>query len=75
MRVRLTRMTGGSALRTDSVEGETDDMPTVGQPFFLSAPPLVEGRIRLVNTTRVVALHDDGEFTTESGSRYRVETL
>ncbi len=75
MKVRLTRLVGGAALRTDSIEGEANEMPATGQQFYMSAPPLAEGNCRWVNTSTVVELHDAGEFTTKSGSRYRVELL
>jgi hypothetical protein len=76
MRVRLTRLAGGAAMREDSIVGEAIYPPRIGKPFEMTAPPLDSAYdIRLVNTSIVVAVHYKGVFTTQSGSRYVIELL
>ncbi len=76
-KVKLQRVIAGylSGLRTDIIEGESHDLPKVGQPFILFGPPL-EGKIgmRYVETTVVKELLVDSSadfsFRTKSGSTY-----
>jgi hypothetical protein len=74
MKVRLTRIIGGSKLRTDSVDGEATYPPMVGRCFEMSGQGLDFGT-RLVSTSPVVEVSGDGKFTTESGSVYHIELL
>lgn len=64
-------------LRTDTVAGETQSLPTKGFPFVMYSEPLTEdGDIRVVTTTLVteVVQERDGylEFTTVN-STYGLE--
>jgi hypothetical protein len=72
--VRLTRLAGGARLRTDEVEGFAEELPRTGDRFEMTAPGLEFGT-RHITTSQIVATHPNGEFTTKSGSRYRVEIL
>lgn len=74
MNVKLIRVKGGTALRTDSVTGETSTTPAVGERFWLSGEGLEFGT-RSVITSPVVELLPNGCFRTESGSVYRLEVL
>ncbi len=75
MRVRLTRVSGGTALRTDTVEGIAESPPTPGQPFTVIAPGLEFGT-RVVSTSPVLDVECAAYcFQTESGSVYRVDIL
>lgn len=77
MKLRLTRVKGGTALRTDSVEGE-GELPERGKRFELTGPGLEFGT-RWVTTSPVesVEMRADGSFdvTTHSGSVYHVEVV
>jgi hypothetical protein len=74
MRVRLTRVIGGSALRTDTVDGEATYPPREGHIFELIGVGLEFGS-RLVTTSLVTKVHGDGSFETRTGSRYHVAPL
>ncbi len=84
-KVKLTRVTNGSALRTNEVVGVTDQMPEVGLRFVMFAAPITEGAIgRLVETSPVKELVGSfGQvdekpmmvlFETEN-STYRIDVL
>jgi len=81
MKVKLTRMAGGTALRTAIVEGTCDSLPEEGKRFVLLAKPLEMGSCRVVETSPVVKVElpeCEGEeyvLTTRSGSKYHVEIL
>lgn len=84
MFVKLTRLEGGQRLRTDSVEGVTQTLPTVGQQFFMAAESLTKADDgspmghRQVNTsvvTELVYADDVWTFTTHSGSKYMLERI
>lgn len=78
MRLRLTRLSGGKALRTDSVEGE-GELPEVGKPFQLTGPGLEFGTRWVTTSPVVVWVHVEGsneyDIQTRSGSVYLVEVL
>ena len=63
-------------MRTNTVEGDTNDLPTIGQPFELRGESLVlpAPAVRLVTTSPVIAVEGD-EFLTKSGSVYHYEVL
>lgn len=63
-------------MRTDVIEGNTEDLPAEGTCFGMTAAPLdPEGSMRLMWTSPVTYVGTDGLFTTESGSCYRCEVL
>ena len=76
--VSLTRLEGGSALRTYSVNGRCLNLPEEGQQFSMMTAPLEGGTFRLVSTSIVKVLEQrENEYflTTESGSRYHVQVV
>lgn len=80
MKVRLTRVTGGSGLRTDTVEGHADRPPRVGHRFVMYAQSLDVhdddlAYLRTVDTSPVANIGSNGLFTTETGSVYRLEII
>ncbi len=72
-------------LRDDEIVGWTNDLPEIGKPFVMLAPPRddVNASFRGVNTspvTSVALIEEDGEvvgsiFNTASGSTYQVDLL
>jgi hypothetical protein len=76
MKVKLTKLIGGSQIRTDSVDGTTDLLPTVGQPFVMVAESLsFIGGFRLVNTSDVqkVTQDDTGAYILDTlNSTYKL---
>jgi hypothetical protein len=74
--VRLTKLEGGSAVRTDTVIGITHDMPTIGNRFEMVSKSLDPTLLfRKVTTSRVVEVMTDGSFRTETGSVYHVHRI
>lgn len=79
-KVRMTRIAGGSALRTSVIEGETTRrLPNIGQQFRMTGVGLEFGT-RMVNTSPVVSFTENTEtgareITTESGSVYLLEFI
>jgi len=75
MKIKMTKISGGNALRTESVIGSTDDEPVIGVPFVMFAKPIDEKfDVRAISTSPVVAI-DGNIITTESGSKYKIENL
>lgn len=77
MRFRLTKISGGKAIRSDSVIGISDHKPEIGQRFEMVAKTLdasIEFGVRVVSTSPVTAIDMD-VVTTESGSKYKIENL
>ena len=81
MKGTLTKVKGGQAMRTDTIEGSFREWPKPGERFFMIAPPLdPTATVRVFTTSRIVSIDDDilagGNrmvvFTTESGSQYEV---
>lgn len=73
MKVILTKVSRNqNAMRTPGCEGDCDELPAVGKPFTLLAPGLEFG-IRVITTSTVVSLTDDG-FQTEN-STYTLKRL
>lgn len=76
---KVSRPDVEGGLRTDEVEGSTDFMPTIGEPFQMLAAPLEGGSFRYVATSLVKAIVEESEqevkFMTESGSIYTVEYI
>ena len=81
MRVKITKLTGGSAMRTASMIGYTSDFPEVGRSFTVMNNKPIEGgerNARELTTSRVVKVEEDGAscvLTTATGSRYAVDLL
>lgn len=79
MRGILTRIDGGVALRTNSVEGEFEQLPTVGEKFIILGEPLTEGTdVRVVSTSPVVAVDDPTQqtmFIKTENSLYKLEII
>ena len=78
IKVKLTRITSNhNNLRTDSVEGETEQLPTPGEDFVLLGVGLEFGT-RMVRTTPVGEVMNlsekEMEFKTKN-SHYRLELL
>lgn len=61
MKVKLEKMSKNEGgLRTNSVEGDCDYLPAVGHNFTMSAPPLESGDIRIVSTSIVQEVYNEG---------------
>lgn len=80
MKVRLTKkMSNHQHLRTDWVEGETGDLPTIGECFVMFAKPLDPAAdIRGIKTTPVISLEYLGNNTImfkTANSIYALERL
>ena len=59
-KVRLTRIEGGEALRTKSVDGYAYNLPVAGSGFRLFAEPIdLEKDTRMVSTSTVKAVVND----------------
>ena len=76
MKLKMTRVVGGKALRTDSVEGE-GDWPVVGKPFHLVGEGLEFGsRLVVTSPVRVIGTREGARIIyTQSGSVYTVEEV
>ena len=77
MKVRMTRLEKGVpgpfSLRTETILGQLQAPPVVGETVVILAEPLVEGAdLRMVETSPVVKISGD-VITTESGSRYWIQ--
>lgn len=75
MKVLLTRMRSTNHnLRTNTVEGTCNRLPTVGQPFLMFSEPFNKGHegthIRIIETSVVKLVHeeldDSVKFETEN---------
>lgn len=79
MKVKLTKIASiHNNLRTDTVDGEAQDIPTLGKSFVMFAPPLeaIDG-FRLVQTTPVQKIEGEGSgvrFWTKN-SEYTLQYL
>lgn len=67
-------------LRTPEVVGECKKLPTVREPFIMTADPLTFGTLRYIETSRVKSLtryveEDRIVFRTENGTRYEIQVL
>ena len=61
MKCVLTRLKSThSKLRTDVIEGNTEELPKLGNSFYLIAKGLAEGTTRYVSTTPVNKISPDG---------------
>jgi hypothetical protein len=79
MKVKLTKLSSTHQnLRTDTIEGNADLLPEVGQCFAMTAEPLdPRASFRWVRTTpiqSIEAMGDTYRFTTEN-STYQLEVL
>lgn len=63
MKCKLTRLKSNHQnLRTDTIEGQCDDLPAKGRCFMMTAPPLDPASgMRYVHTTPVLELEHDGD--------------
>ena len=78
MKVRLTGVRCGHAsLRDKSVVGWCDTVPSIGESFFMTAPPRDAGDMRLIKTSPVVSVESkDGSVSFETrNSHYLLEML
>ena len=89
MKVKLIRVNGGEALRSDSVIGDAIELPKVGSRFIVVAEPITSGaNMRYIRTSEIKKVDQSVEwsesekafigsnlyvFETESGSVYQVE--
>jgi hypothetical protein len=86
---RLTKVTGGEAMRTTEILGVALMLPVKGAQFYMRAPPLdrevaEEAKAknqpcgRIFNTSKITEIvQSEGryELTTSSGSKYVLEML
>ena len=79
MHIRLHRVTGGTALRSEAIEGDTNKLPEVGRYLLMTAPPVRVGySSRIISTSPVTSYRDvpgGRQITTKSGSVYFIEVL
>jgi hypothetical protein len=78
MKVRLTGVRSGHArLRDKSVVGWCETVPSVGETFFMTAPPRDQGDMRLIHTTQVTKVEskDGAIFFETRNSHYKIEML
>ena len=78
MNCTLYKKAGGKALRTSIVKGELLEYPRLNAALCLTAAPLEEGSMRLIETSHVIECHylPDNQgllLTTETGSQYLLE--
>jgi hypothetical protein len=79
MKVRLTKIKSNhNNLRTDVIEGHAENLPILGEDFFMHAAPLAivpeTGRaLRFIRTTPVTSITEVG-FNT-ANSEYKLEVL
>lgn len=77
-KVKLTKIQSNHQnLRTNEILGTCMHLPVEGSVFYLMAPPLESGNVRLVTTTVVQKVVDLGsvlDFETENSS-YKLEIL
>ncbi len=65
-------------MRSDYVDGEAVYPPIVGNRFEMTGEPFdcaADGAVRWVSTSPVVSVDALGEFTTRTGSVYRIELI
>ena len=77
MNVKLTRVSKterSGSLRGEVVEGYASRDPAVGERFSVWREK-ENGDFRIVTTSTVQSILPDGEFTTFTGSRYKLEHL
>lgn len=83
MNVKITKVSGGAAMRTDTIVGTLIGgvLPEIGEyPVVMNSTPLEdpEANARMFNTSPVVSYEDSDsgrQFTTESGSVYLIEEI
>ncbi len=74
--VTLTKLVGGTRIRTAEVSGQCDNQLEVGKSFRLVAEPLVEGSIaRIVTTSTVqnIIEQDDSVIIETLNSKYHLQ--
>lgn len=79
---RLTKLEGGTAMRSTVIEGEAVMFPRLGASYFMRSKPLEDpnAMYRIINTSGLsdVALLPDNQgmvLETCSGSRYLLESI
>jgi hypothetical protein len=79
LKVRLSKVVGGEAVRTSEVVGTAAKLPGKGEQLVVLADPIVTGTTgRRVNTSPVVSYEDVAAgrlIRTKSGSQYFIEVL
>lgn len=81
LNVKMSRVTGGTALRTDTIIGNAEQPPVVGKSFMMvgsALDPAMKAGIRLITTSPVVNLSIKEKvyvIETETGSVYTIEVL
>lgn len=78
MKVRLHKIHSvHNNLRTNVITGATDALPTVGEDFIMTAPPLdTTAGVRYIRTTPVLSVSEDnGILFSTCNSTYRLELL
>jgi hypothetical protein len=76
---QVKRETEGG-LRTTKVIGKCKKLPTIREPFIMTADPLVFGTLRYIETSRVQSIRQYKEeskisFITENGTHYEIQVL
>ena len=77
-KVILHKVLGGENVRTDSVEGTCNELPSLNKSFSIIAKPLIEGSIaRIVSTSEVQEIIPDetGMIIKTLNSTYKVEVV
>lgn len=64
-------------MRTNNCIGETEWLPQVGKSFFMTAPPLESGNLRVIETSPVITLEatEYGYLFSTENSIYKLELL
>lgn len=79
MKVRLTKIESNhNNLRTNSVEGECQDLPQLDRGLVILADPLEQGNFRIVNTSIIKEIREIGsnDYVLKTlNSLYRLEVL
>lgn len=77
--VKLTKLSDNqNSLRTNEVEGISDELPVIGRPFRLVANPIVEGAdARLVITSEIKNIEKtENQYVFNTlNSQYKLEIL
>ena len=78
MKIKFSKISNNhQKLRDDVIEGTTDTLPEIGNPFYFSCPPRdIPFGMRLVNTSPITDIKKNGNLyivATESGSVYEIE--
>jgi hypothetical protein len=80
MRIKFERLstTRDGGLRTNEVIGDMTRLPSPGERFYMTAPPLEGGTIRAISTSLVLTIDQKDANTYEihtENSVYRITVL